>query len=205
MAYRDAQTAYRRLVAVAQRQGGYVTAKQARKAGFDYSHLAYHVGVGNLSRAGHGLYQLPELPRSPHDQFVRLVLWSRDRDDRPQAVVSHDSALALHELSDAIPTRIHLSVPISFRKRAPRGCVLHRACLGAADVQDWEGLRVTTPLRTLIDLADEGRFGREQLGRAVEDALARGAVRRNQIEAALREPDAPASRARLAEALAARR
>src|SRR5689334_19100432 len=102
MTYRDAQTAWRRLVAVAQRQGGYVTAKQARRAGFDYSHLAYHAGAGNLVRAGHGLYRVPELARSPHDQLVRLVLWSRGRDDRPQAVVSHDSALALHELSDAI-------------------------------------------------------------------------------------------------------
>lgn len=205
MTYRDAQTAYRRLVAVAQRQGGYVTAKQARKAGFDYSHLAYHAGAGNLARAGHGLYRVPELPRSAQDQLVRLVLWSRGRDDRPQAVVSHDTALALHELSDAIPTRVHLSVPAGFRKRAPRGCVLHRAKLDVADAENWEGLRITTPLRTLIDLADEGRFGREQLGRAVEDALARGLVRRSQIAAALRVPDAPATRERLAEALAARR
>jgi predicted transcriptional regulator of viral defense system len=205
MTYRDARIAYRRLVSVAQRQGGYVTAKQARRAGFDYSHLAYHAGAGNLVRAGHGLYRLPELPRSAHDQLVRLVLWSRGRDDRPQAAVSHDTALALHELSDAIPARVHLSVPISFRKRAPRGCVLHRAHLAAADAEDWEGLRLTSPLRTLVDLADEGRFGREQLGRAVEDALARGLVRRSQIEAALRATGAPASRARLAEALAARR
>jgi predicted transcriptional regulator of viral defense system len=205
MTYRDAQTAWRRLATIAQRQSGYVTAKQARRAGFDYSHLTYHAGAGNLVRAGHGLYRVPELPRSPHDQLVRLVLWSRGRDDRPQAVVSHDSALALHELSDAIPTRVHLSVPIGFRKRAPRGCVLHRARLATADAEDWEGLRVTAPLQTLIDLADEGRFGREQLGRAVEDALARGLVRRSQLEVALRVPNAPATRARLAEAMAARR
>lgn len=205
MAYRDAQAAYRRLLAAAQRQGGYVTARQARKAGFGYSHLAYHVGAGNLERAGHGLYRLPEVPRSPHDQLVRLVLWSRGRDDRPQAVVSHDTALALHELSDALPPRVHLGVPPGFRKRAPRGCVLHTARLAGGDTEAWEGLRITTPLRTLVDLADEGRFSREQLDRAVEDALARGLVRRSQVEAALREGGAPATRRRLGEALSARR
>ncbi len=205
MAYRDAQAAYRRLLAMAQRQGSYITARQARKAGFGYSHLAYHVGAGNIERAGHGLYRLPEVPRSLHDQLVRLVLWSRGRDDRPQAVVSHDTALALHELSDALPTRVHLSVPPGFRKRAPRGCMLHPARLADDDTEPWEGLRVTAPLRTLVDLADEGRFGREQLGRAVEDALARGLLRRGQLEAALREPGAPSTRARLGEALPARR
>jgi len=205
MAYRNAQTAYRRLLAVAQRQGGYVTARQARKAGFGYSHLAYHVAAGNLERAGHGLYRLPEVPRSAQDQLVRLVLWSRGRDDRPQAVVSHDTALSLHELSDALPTRVHLSVPSGFRKRAPRGCVLHTARLCDEDSEPWEGLRLTTPLRTLTDLADEGRFGREQLGRAVEDALARGLVRRSQLEAAVRADAAPTTRSRLGEALGARR
>lgn len=204
MPYRDAHAAYRRLLAAAQRQGGYVTARQARRAGFGYSHLAYHVGAGNLERVGHGLYRLPEVPRSAQDQLVRLVLWSRGRDDRPRAVVSHDTALALHELSDALPARVHLSVPPGFRKRAPRGCVLHQTRLVDGDVEAWEGLRVTTPLRTLVDLADEGRFSREQLGRAVEDALARGLVRRGQIESALREARAPLTRERLGEALPAR-
>jgi predicted transcriptional regulator of viral defense system len=203
--YRDAQVAYRRLIAVAQRQGGYVTAKQARAAGFDYSHLAYHSGVGNFLRAGHGLYRVPEVSRSEHDQLVRLVLWSRDRTDRPQAVVSHESALALHQLSDALPNRVHLSVPRSFRKRTPRACVLHRADLDAADTEPWEGFRVTKPLRTLLDLADEGRLGREQLGRAVEDALSRGLVRRSEITNAARERGAPSNRARLTEAVEALR
>lgn len=203
MSYRDGRTAYRRLLATAQRQAGYVTARQARRAGFGYSHLACHVGAGNLRREGHGLYRLPEVPRSAHDQFVRLVPWSRGRDDRPRAVVSHDTALMLHELSDALPSRVHLSVPAGFRKRAPRGCVLQVARLAADDTEAWEGLRVTTPLRTLLDVADEGQLSREQLGRAVEDALARGLVRRRQLEVAVRAAGAPATRAHLAEALGA--
>ena len=205
MPYRNAQTAYRRLIAVAQRQGGYVTAKQARVAGFDYSHLAYHSGVGNLTRVGHGLYHAPEVGHSMQDQLVRLGLWSRDRADRIQAVVSHDTALELHELSDLLPRLVHLSVPRSFRKRTPRGCMLHRADVAPADTEAWEGFRVTKPLRTLLDLADEGRLAREHLERAVEDALARGLVRRSEIESACRMAEAPKSRARLTDALAPHR
>jgi predicted transcriptional regulator of viral defense system len=190
---------------VALRQGGYVTARQARAAGFDYSHLSYHSAAGNLTRAGHGLYRVPEVPRSVHDQLVRLVLWSRDRSDRPQAVVSHETALALHEMSDVLPRLVHLSVPRSFRKRTPRGCMLHRADVAAADTESWEGFRVTKPLRTLMDLADEGRLVREHLERAIEDALSRGLVRRDELSTATRAPGAPLNRARLTEAMKALR
>jgi predicted transcriptional regulator of viral defense system len=205
MPYRDARKAYDRLLAVAQRQGGYVTTKQARAAGFDYNHLSYHVAAGNLTRESRGLYRLPEVSRSTHDQLVRLSLWSRDRRDRPQAVVSHDTALALHELSDALPARVHLSVPRTFRKRPPKGCVLHRHAVSDEDAETWEGFRVTTPLRTLRDVADDPRFSREQLGRAIEDAAARGLVRRTQLATLRRALRVPATRTRHVEALAGRR
>ena len=129
MTYRDTRQAYRTLTAVAGDQGGYFTAKQAREAGYDYPHLKYHLSCGNFERVEHGLYRLPDLPVSDHDDMIRLTLWSRDRNDEPQAVVSHQTALALHELSDVIATATHLSVPPGFRKPAPKGVVLHRARL----------------------------------------------------------------------------
>ena len=59
--------------------------------------------------------------------MVRLTLWSRDRnDDVPQAVVSHESALILHGLTDLFPNRTHLTVPPGFRKKAPPLVVLHK-------------------------------------------------------------------------------
>jgi hypothetical protein len=73
-----------------------------------------------------------------HDDLIRLSLWSRDRSDRPQAVASHITALELHHLSDVLPTRIHLTVPRSFRKAAPIG-----NSAAPHDVQEWTGFRVT--------------------------------------------------------------
>lgn len=174
----------RTLAALGHEQGGYFTAKQARAAGYDYPHLDYHVAVGNFERVEHGLYRLANVPPTDHDELVRLALWSRNRQDKPQAVVSHDSALALHELSDLLPTLVHLTVPPAFRKSAPKGVILHKATLKPADVEERAGFRVTTPLRTLIDSA-VGGISQEQLEKALADALERGSVRRKKLEEVL--------------------
>ena len=126
---------------------------------------------------------------------------SRGQIPWPDASCLYTLLRALHELSEALPPRVQLSVPPGFRNRTPRACVLHLARLSDGDTEAWEGLPVTTPLRTLVDLADEGRFSREQRGRAMEDALARGLVRRGQVQQAVREKGAPLTRARLGAAM----
>ncbi len=178
----------RSLLSKALEQGGYFTAKQAREAGYGYPHLDYHVSTGNFERVEHGLYRLKSLPPGEHDDLVRLTLWSRNRQDEPQAVVSHESALVLHDLSELLPTNIHLTVPPMFRKDPPAGCVLHKARLAPKDIEERAGFRVTMPLRTLLDAAGSG-VPEEQLQKAVADALARGLVRRTKLlEAAKKSP-----------------
>jgi predicted transcriptional regulator of viral defense system len=102
----------------------------------------------------------------------------------PQAVVSHDTALALHELSDVMPRRIHLTVPPSFRKATPRGSVLHRATLADGDIEQRDGYEMTSPLRTLVDVATESSVTDEQLGKAIQEAMERGMVRKSKLAAA---------------------
>lgn len=176
MAYRDTQQALRKLTAVAATQGGYFTAQQAERAGYVYPHLTYHVSRGNFERVGRGLYRIPTITLSEHDDLIRLTLWSRGRDDVPQAVVSHESALSLHELSDMLPGKVHLAVPRSFRRAAPPDCTLHKADIAERECTAWGAFRVTTPLRTLADVASEGAVPTEQLQRAIHDALERGLV-----------------------------
>lgn len=182
MSYRDRKSALRAITAIAASQGGYFTAQQAGEVGYDYPHLSYHIAAGNFEREGRGLYRIPTLPHSEHDDLVRLRFWSRGSDDEPQAVVSHQTALALHDLAEFIPTRIHLTVPSSFRRPAPTGCVLHKAALARADMQEVGALRVTTPLRTLRDLASEPSLPREQFERAVKEAAGRGMITRAQAD-----------------------
>lgn len=170
------------LAAVASGQGGYFTTRQARAAGFSAPLLAYHLKAGNFERVGHGLYRLPLLPYALHDDLVRLSLWSRDRQGRPQAVVSHQSALALHELTDAIPREVHLTVPVGFRKRAPRGCILHRAELPVSETVAREGFRATRVERTLADLAAVPTFPEAHFQPALRLAVRRDLVSRRRAK-----------------------
>jgi predicted transcriptional regulator of viral defense system len=180
---RSTRESARLLFARAIGQGGYFTAKQAREAGYGYGHLEYHTSVGNFERVGQGLYRLPGLPPGEHDDLIRLSLWSRNQKDESQAVVSHDSALVLHDLGELLPEKIHLTVPPGFRKTLPE-CVLHQAALAPEEIEERVGFRVTTPIRTLLDAA-AGDLSQEQLEKAVSDALARGLVRRRKLNEAV--------------------
>jgi predicted transcriptional regulator of viral defense system len=187
MPYRDAHESIRALHAIAATQGGYFTAKQAASAGYDYSHLTYHLKANNFERAEHGLYRIVTIPTAEHDDLIRLHLWSRDRQDVPVAVVSHASALFLHQMSDVLPRRIHLTVPPRFRKAIPKGCILHRAVLAVKDIERREGFAVTTPMRTLLDVAADKSVSDEQIAKAVEDATAKGLVRLSKLQEAVRQ------------------
>ena len=182
---RSTRETARLLFSIALGQGGYFTAKQAREAGYGYPHLDYHVSTGTFERVDHGLYRMANIPPGADDDLVRWTLWSRNQKDEPQAVVSHESALVHHGLSELLPHRLHFTVPPTFRKAPPVECVLHKGTFGPKETEERAGFRVTTPLRTLLDVATSG-VSREQFGKAVADALARGLVRRTQLEAALK-------------------
>ncbi len=188
MTNRSSREAWGRLLALARnRHAGYFTAKEAAELGYGYAHLSYHVHVGNIERVGHGVYRLPDLPVPEHDDLVQLTLWSRDRAGRPRAVVSHVTALVVHDLTDLLPRRVHLTVPPGFAKKAPRGCVLHRARLAKAEIEERGGFRVTKPLRTLLDGAVAPDVPEDELIQAVRLALERGLVPRDQLIAAVED------------------
>jgi predicted transcriptional regulator of viral defense system len=174
MAVRNRSDLRRRLTEIAARQSGYFTAAQARDVGYSYPAQHYHVEHGNWERVERGIFRLPAWPVGPHDDLVRWFLWSRGK-----AVVSHESALAVYELGDVDPPRVHLTVPSNFRARA-HGLVLHRGELPETDVSWRDGFRITTPLRSLVDVA-AGDLEVDHLSRAVADALARGLVTRGQL------------------------
>ena len=180
---RDPQENARALYQIAAAQGGYFTAAQARQTGYAYSQQHFYVSRGNWLRIERGMFRLRDFPNTEREDLIRWSLWSRDQKSVPQAVVSHDTALTIHELSDVMPARVHLTVPPGFRKRIPPGCVLHKAALASEEVESRTGYRVTRPLRTLLDVAGSP-LSQEHLDRAVYDALERGLIRRRLLEIA---------------------
>ncbi|MQA91140.1 MAG: hypothetical protein GEU90_13035 [Gemmatimonas sp.] len=103
-------------------------------------------------------------------------------------MVSHESALDLHGLSDVIPEVVHLTVPRSKRYRPTSvGVAIHTSTrsLGAEDLTVMDGIRVTTAARSIIDSAEAGTAP-EQLIAAVNQALERGMTTEQKLLGAAR-------------------
>ncbi|HSB51796.1 MAG TPA: type IV toxin-antitoxin system AbiEi family antitoxin domain-containing protein [Dissulfurispiraceae bacterium] len=179
MAKRDSQDARRRLYEFAVSQGGYFTATQARAAGYPKQLQHYHAARGNWVREDRGIYRLWEWPQSSFDDLIQWTLWSGGA-----AVASHQSAMAVHEISDLMPAKIHLTVPPGFRKKPPSGIVIHRGRLEPDEIERREGFRVTAPLRTLIDAA-KAEVDPERLSHGVLDAIRKGLVTDRHIDTAI--------------------
>jgi predicted transcriptional regulator of viral defense system len=168
------------LYELAVQQQGFFTAGQAQAAGYSKRLRHHHKTSGNWEEHGWGLYRLSQFPHSKDDDLVRLTLWSRNKAGQPQAVVSHETALRVFELSDVLPEKYHLTVPPGFRKEPPDDVILHHARLEVRDIQTREGFSVTTPLRTLIDVA-QNNLALEQFGLALAQALGCGLVREEKL------------------------
>jgi len=179
MAKRDSQDARRRLYEFAVSQGGYFTAAQARAAGYPKQHQHYHAKRGNWVREDRGIYRLWEWPRGGFEDLVLWTLWSGG-----VAVVSHQSAMAVHDISDLMPAKIHLTVPPGFRKKPPPVIVLHRDRLSPHEIEQREGFRVTTPLRALVDAA-RVVVDVERLSDGIRDAIRKGLLADRHIEEAV--------------------
>jgi hypothetical protein len=92
----------------------------------------------------------------------------------PGAALSHRSAAALWGIGTERPGRIDISVRRRCELRRPGVRAMGRPTLPAADVVLYKGIPVTSPVRTLLDLATE--LADLQLERAVNDADKRDLV-----------------------------
>jgi predicted transcriptional regulator of viral defense system len=161
------QPNHQQLYDLAEPQAGYFTSAQAQAAGFSRPLIAYQTRAGRFRHVAHGLYRLAQFP---HSRFEDLyVAWLAAG---PAAVISHESALAVHGLSDNLPSMTHLIVPrTASRRRA--GVRLHTHHLTPDEIVQREGLPVTSVPRTLADVAANGQ-AEELVVQAVHEALQRG-------------------------------
>lgn len=160
------------LYEVAQGQGGYFTTRQGAAAGYSPQLLAY-LGSRKVTRIRRGIYRLVHFPASGHEDLVVLWLWSEQ-----VGVFSHETALALHDLSDALPGKVCMTLPSSWRRRrlrVPAGLVLHFADLADADRASFSVVPVTAPLRTLEDCL-EAHVAPDLVRQAIHQARQRGLI-----------------------------
>lgn len=159
-------------------QAGYFTAEQARAYGISSQLIDHYARGGRIERVRRGLYRLTGFPTGEHDEIRER--WLAVGPDK--AVVSHETALSLHDLSDHIPNAVHVLVPRRHRGlRVPPGVVVHTSADDAPIPTVWrDGIAVTAPARAIVDAADGVQP--DQLVMAVRQALARGLVTRRQLE-----------------------
>lgn len=175
---------WNRLYETASAQAGYSTLRQAAEAGYSRQLVQHYVREGRLERVGRGLLRLVHFPPAEHEDLVLLWLWSDQK-----GVFSHETALMLHDLSDALPAKRHITLPSSWRNRRlrpPRGVVMHFADLPKRSIGWLGAVPVTTPIRTIADCA-AGAVPGDLVRQAVQQGIRRGVFERAEVQVALRE------------------
>ncbi|MBF6619838.1 MAG: type IV toxin-antitoxin system AbiEi family antitoxin domain-containing protein [Patulibacter sp.] len=187
------------LLEVASEQGGYVSSAQASAMGLARHDVARLVRSGDVHRVRRGVLRMRHADRRHEDEVAAWLHFERgrlpwDRQGHSEAVLSHDSAAALHGLGSIIPT--HPSVTVSPKRRRAtdlpgvdvHGLPLHDVDWSWLEVDGLE-LPVTTPARTIVDLllaGHEPSYVRRAIAEATHDGrmtthdLREAAARRRQ-------------------------
>lgn len=180
-----------RIAELAAGQWGMVTSRQAAAADVDARTLARWAQLGKAERLAHGVYRLAGVPSSPYDD-LRVVWISLDPGrtaherfgSETLEVVSHRSAAVLLGLGNLDADVLEFSAPIRHQPRRA-DVVVHRVAVRTQDWQLVEGLPVTTPLRTIADLA-AAHLDQGHLADVARDAIAEYGVPARSLAAVLR-------------------
>lgn len=170
------------LFQIASGQQGYFTAQQAHQSGVSNDLVKHHIRSGKFIRAYRGVYRFRDYPSAMREEVA--AAWLAVGKD--EAVVSHESALDLLDLTDIIPYGIHITVPRTGRyaRRIP-GVILHTTTdeFTPQNLQTVDGVKVTSATRTIADLAAAGQSP-EHVEVAVAQALERGMTSTRRLRAA---------------------
>jgi len=154
-------------------QSGVFTTEQAAEAGYSNQLLAHHLKAHRIARVARGIYRLTHFPTAEDEYLAVVWLWSKRL-----GVFSHETALSLHGLSDAMPIRLHLTLPRSWQRRrltAPTDVELAFADIPVPD-RTWFGVvPVTCARRTIQDCA-AAHTSPDLLLQAARQAIGRGLI-----------------------------
>ena len=153
----------RRVLAVAARQHGAVSLAQLVEAGLGRHRVAHLVRSGWLRRRHYGVYLAGPLD-TPFTHAMAAVLAYA-----PRGLLSHHSAGVLWRICRPPFCRIHVTVAGDSGVHSRNGVHAHRCRdLDPADSTRHECIPVTSPARTLLDLA--AHLPEKELARATEEA-----------------------------------
>jgi hypothetical protein len=148
------------LAALASAQHGVVARWQLLRLGFSDEAVTRRSAAGRLHRLHRGVFAVGHTALKVDGRWMAAVLALGG-----DAVLSHATAAAAWELRRSTGT-IHVTVPGTAGRSRRRGIRLHRSrTLRPQDTTTHRGIPITTPARTIIDLA------RTLQGRPLEQTL----------------------------------
>ncbi len=162
------------------RQHGVITRDQLLVFGFSAKEIKTRIANGRLHPLWRGVYAVGRPAVSRMGSWLAAAFACG-----PQAVLSHGSAAALWSMGEHEPSSPEVSVPGHLQRRRPGIRVHRRTHLDEADITRHKGIPVTSPIRTLIDLAP--RLNRAPLERAINEAANLALVSPDALRAALHE------------------
>jgi len=165
------------LALLAEENDGFFTAEQARNSGVTDSVLTRLAQRKRLERVARGVYRISVYPSTRFSQYREAILWVKANRGPQDAALSHETALSIHGISDANPSRVHITVPTiaRLRRRQPKWITLHRADIKPNEIVVQEGMPVTTIHRTIRDILLT--TARPELARqATDDARREGRI-----------------------------
>lgn len=163
---------------LATRQHGVVSRHQLLASGVGGRAISRRLAAGRLHTVHRGVYAVGHRVLGPHGRWLAAVLACGDG-----AVLSHASAAAAWRIR---PPKAGGTVDVTVpgdagRKRA--GIRAHRVRLHPEDVTTLAAIRITTPSRTLIDLATT--YSSRQIEQALDETRYLRLLDRTALDAAM--------------------
>jgi very-short-patch-repair endonuclease len=177
-------TADQLLAKLAQRQHGVVSRGQLMRLGVGRAQVRRRLESGRLHKLHRGVYAVGHRPQHREAAWLAAVLACGEG-----AVLSHQSAAVLWRMTDREGGMPHVTA--RGRRRCPH-IVVHEGQLARPDVTTRFGIPVTSPARTLVDLAHA--LDADEFDRVVREAQYRNLFHVPALRDALERR--PASRVR---------
>jgi very-short-patch-repair endonuclease len=130
---------------IATTQGGYITTSQLHAAGVTRGAIEHWVRTARLHRAYHGVYAVGHIPTHPESRAFGAQLAVGDH-----GALAGRSAGAFYGVYRSWKEPFEL---ITSQDRRPSGLIIHHSrTLLLRDIWRHQGLRVTSPARTALDI-----------------------------------------------------
>jgi very-short-patch-repair endonuclease/predicted transcriptional regulator of viral defense system len=152
----------RAIARIAADQFGLITRVQLHGIGLGDGALEYRLSIGRLHRIHPGVYAVGHRLVAQRGLWLAAVLVSGER-----AVLSHEAAADLWGLRASRGREIDVTVPVN--RRGVEGVRVHRTKLDQTEITKRGPIPVTTPTRTLLDLASQ--VDERSLERALREAI----------------------------------